>query len=237
MSYADAYEPLDGIAVVALAGRFPGASDVEEFWENLVAGRETISHFAEDELEPADPVDMASRRDPSYVRARGVLADAEMFDAAHFKMSPREAEVTDPQQRVFLETAWEALERAGYDTETYDGSIGVYASMSNNTYFLSNLHSRPDVLSRAGEFPMLGNEKDYLATRVSYKLDLRGPSINVVTACSSSLVAVCQAVSGSHDAPVRYRVGRGRFDPAPAEARIPVPGGVHHLSRRSLPGL
>ena len=140
MSYADAYEPLDGIAIVALAGRFPGARDVEEFWENLVAGRETISHFAEDELEPADPVDMASRRDPSYVRARGVLEDVEMFDAAHFKMSPREAEVTDPQQRVFLETAWEALERAGYDPETYDGSIGVFASMTNNTYFLANLH-------------------------------------------------------------------------------------------------
>ena len=194
MSYAGAYDPLDGVAIVAVAGRFPGARDVEEFWQNLVAGRETISHFSEDELEPADPVDMESRRDPDYVRARGILDDVELFDAAFFKMSPREAEVTDPQQRVFLEVAWEALERAGYDLETYDGSIGVYAGMSNNSYFLANLHHRPDVLRNAGELAMLGNEKDYLATRVSYKLNLRGPSINVVTACSSSLVAVCQAV-------------------------------------------
>jgi acyl transferase domain-containing protein/glutamate-1-semialdehyde aminotransferase len=196
MSYADAYEPLEGIAIVALAGRFPGARDVEEFWENLVAGKETISHFAEDELEPSDPVDMECRGDPTYVRARGILEGVELFDAAHFKMSPREAEVTDPQQRVFLETAWEVLERAGYNPETYTGSIGVYASMTNNTYFLTNLHPRPDVLRSAGELAMLGNEKDYLATRVSYKLNLRGPSINVVTACSSSLVAVCQAVQG-----------------------------------------
>ena len=87
---------LDGIAIVAVAGRFPGARDVEEFWQNLVAGRETISHFSEDELEPADPVDMESRRDPNYVRARGILDDIELFDAGFFKMSPREAEVTDP---------------------------------------------------------------------------------------------------------------------------------------------
>ena len=194
MSYAEAYDPLDGIAIVAVAGRFPGARDVEEFWQNLVAGRETISHFSEDELEPADPVDMESRRDQNYVRARGILDDIELFDAGFFKMSPREAEVTDPQHRVFLEAAWEALERAGYDPETYDGSIGVYAGMTNNTYFLANLHPRSDVLRNAGELAMLGNEKDYLATRVSYKLNLRGPSINVVTACSSSLVAVCQAV-------------------------------------------
>ena len=117
-----------------------------------------------------------------------------MFDAAFFKMSPREAEVTDPQQRLFLETAWEALERAGYDPEVFPGAIGVFAGMSNNTYYLANLLGRSDVLQHAGEFPMLGNEKDYLATRVSYKLNLRGPSLNIVTACSTSLVAVCQAV-------------------------------------------
>ena len=124
-------------------------------------------------------------------------------------MSPREAEVTDPQQRVFLEAAWEALERAGYDPETYDGSIGVYAGMSNNSYFLANLHHRPDVLRNAGELAMLGNEKDYLATRVSYKLNLRGPSINVVTACSSSLVAVCQAVQASRPTNATWRSPAG----------------------------
>jgi acyl transferase domain-containing protein/glutamate-1-semialdehyde aminotransferase len=194
VSYADAYDPQDGIAIVALAGRFPGAPDVETFWENLAAGKETISHFEMDELEPSSPVDMANRREPGYVPARGIVDDIDLLDADFFKMSPREAEVTDPQQRLFLEASWQALERAGYDPDAYEGSIGVYASMSNNTYFLANLYSRPDVLSRSGELPMLGNEKDYLATRVSYKLDLRGPSLNIVTACSSSLVAVCQAV-------------------------------------------
>ncbi len=194
MSYSDAYDPEAGVAIIALAGRFPGARDVEALWRNLVEGKETISRFAEDELEPASPSDMAARSDPAYVRARGILDHVEMFDAAFFKISPREAEVTDPQQRVFLETAWEALERAGYDPEAFAGAIGVFAGMSNNTYYLANLHGRPDVLQRAGEFPMLGNEKDYLATRVSYKLNLRGPSLNIVTACSTSLVAVCQAV-------------------------------------------
>ena len=194
MSYSDAYDKDAGIAIVALAGRFPGARDVESFWKNLVEGKETISRFGEDEMEPGSPADMAARTSPDYVRARGILEGVEMFDAGFFKISPREAEVTDPQQRVFLETAWEALERAGYDPERFPGAIGVFAGMSNNTYYLANLHGRPDVLVRSGEFPMLGNEKDYLATRVSYKLNLRGPSLNIVTACSTSLVAVCQAV-------------------------------------------
>src|SRR5512143_465994 len=193
MSYGDSYDPDGGIAIVALAGRFPGARSVEDLWSNLVEGKETISRFSDAELEPSSPHDMEARSDPAYVRARGIVHDPDLFDAAFFKMSPREAEVTDPQQRVFLETAWEALERAGYDPETFQGSIGVFAGMGNNTNFLANLYGRPDVLRRAGELPMLGNEKDYLATRVSYKLDLRGPSLNVVTACSTSLVAVCQA--------------------------------------------
>jgi acyl transferase domain-containing protein len=193
MSYADNYEPAEGIAIVAVAGRFPGARTVDEFWQNLVAGRETIARFAEHELEPGSPAEMENRSDPAYVRARGILADVELFDAAFFRMSPREADVTDPQQRLFLETAWEALERAGYDPESYPGSIGVFAGMGNNTYFRANLLGRPDLLGQSGELPMLGNEKDYLATRVSYKLNLRGPSLNIVTACSTSLVAVCQA--------------------------------------------
>jgi acyl transferase domain-containing protein len=193
MSYGESYDPEAGIAIVAVAGRYPGAASVEEFWRNLVEGRETISRFAEDELEPGTPADMAAREDPGYVRARGVVEGADLFDAAFFKIPPREAEVTDPQQRLFLETAWEALERAGYVPETFPGTVGVFAGMSNNSYFLANLYGRPDVLARAGELTMLGNEKDYLATRVSYKLDLRGPSLNIVTACSTSLVAVCQA--------------------------------------------
>ncbi|MBV9530747.1 MAG: non-ribosomal peptide synthetase, partial [Bradyrhizobium sp.] len=194
MSYSDSYDPDGGVAIIALAGRFPGARDVEGFWCNLLEGEETISRFTDEELDPASWSDIADRKDPAYVRARGILEDVEMFDAAFFNISPREAEVTDPQQRLFLESAWEALECAGYDPEVFPGAIGVFAGMSNNTYYRANLLSRQDVLQRAGEFPMLGNEKDYLATRVSYKLNLRGPSLNIVTACSTSLVAVCQAV-------------------------------------------
>src|SRR5580765_1558593 len=127
MSYSDAYDGDSGIAIVALAGRFPGARDVESFWRNLVEGKETISRFGVTEMEPGSPADMEARTNPDYVRARGILEDVEMFDAGFFKVSPREAEVTDPQQRVFLETAWEALERAGYDPERFPGAIGVFA--------------------------------------------------------------------------------------------------------------
>src|SRR5262249_14729729 len=133
--------------------------------------------------------------DPSYVPARGILDDAELFDASFFGILPKEAEVMDPQQRVFLESAWAALEDAGYDPQAYRGSIGVFAGMSNNSYFLNHVHGHPDVIALVGpDQTMMANEKDYLATRVSYKLDLRDPSVNVVTACSTSLVAVHQAV-------------------------------------------
>ncbi len=114
MSYSDAYDADDGVAIIGLAGRFPGARDVEEFWQNLVDGRETTSSFfSDDELDPADAEEMAARRQPNYVRSRGILTDVEMFDAGFFGINPSEAEILDPQQRVFLETAWEALETAG----------------------------------------------------------------------------------------------------------------------------
>ena len=185
----------DGIAIIGLTGRFPGASDVEEFWRNLVSGVESISTFTDEELAAAglDPAEV--KKLPDYVRARGVLKDADCFDAAFFGMNPKEAEATDPQQRAFLEAAWAALESAGYVPETYRGSIGLFAGMTNNTYYLQNLHGRRDVTQLVGWLTtMMGNEKDYLATRVAYKLNLKGPALNVYTACSTSLVAVCQAV-------------------------------------------
>ena len=195
MSYADAYDPDDGIAIVGLAGRFPGARDVAELWENLVEGRETISHFAPDELEPGLPDELAARERPEYVRARGVLADADRFDAAFFDVNEREAQVMDPQQRVFMETAWEALETCGHEPRTFDGAIGVFAGMSNNTYWLQHLAARPDVTDVVGWLTtMMANEKDYLTTRLAYKLDLHGPALNLQTACSTSLVAVSTAV-------------------------------------------
>ena len=128
------------------------------------------------------------------MKARAILDSPEWFDNVLFGYTPREAELLDPQQRVFLETAWEALEHAGHDPAQYLGSIGVFAGMANNTYHLANLQSEKKTLETAGFFPaMIANEKDYLATRTSYKLGLKGPSININTACSTSLVAIVQA--------------------------------------------
>src|SRR5437867_1297822 len=181
-----------GIAVIGMAGRFPKARDIDEFWRNLSDGVEAISFFSDQELAAAGVG--APKENPNYVKARGVLEDAGLFDAAFFGINPREAEVTDPQHRVFLECAWEALESAGYDPQKYACAIGVFAGMSMNTYLAHNLLAHPDLLARLGEYQvMLGNDKDFLPTRVSYKLNLRGPSLNVQTACSTSLVAVCVA--------------------------------------------
>lgn len=175
-------EDARGIAIIGMSGRFPGARTVAEFWENLLAGRETITRF------DADPAR------PAYVPARGVLDRPEWFDAGFFGITPREAEVIDPQQRVFLEEAWTALEDAGIDPARPPGPIGVFAGMSNNTYWANNIATRPDLIENVGWLnAMMGNEKDYLATRVAYKFDLRGPAISLYTACSTSLVAVCQA--------------------------------------------
>jgi len=183
---------LDGIAIIGMAGRFPGAASVDELWQNLCGGVESTAFFSDAELDPN--IDPNLRQDPNYVKARGIIDGADRFDAAFFGMSPREAEITDPQQRVFLEIAWAALENAGCDPNTFNGSIGVYAGTGNNTYFPNNIAGRSDVISRAGEIQvMVGNEKDYIATRTSYKLNLKGPSVSVHTACSTSLVAVCQA--------------------------------------------
>jgi len=182
------------IAIVGMSGRFPGAANVEQFWRNLVAGVESISVFSDKELADSG-LDVATiRKDPSAVPARGILQDPEWFDAAFFGMNAKQAEVTDPQQRLFLEASWEALENAGYDPARVDGPIGVFAGCGDSTYYLNHLRSRPDVADLVGERVInLGNEKDYLATWVAYKLNLRGPAISINTACSTSLVAVCQA--------------------------------------------
>ncbi|MDR2215301.1 MAG: type I polyketide synthase, partial [Nevskiaceae bacterium] len=195
MSYSDAYDPLEGIAIIGMSGRFPEALDVDEFWRNLLAGRECIRHFAADELEPANPEDMEARDNPAYVRARGVLADVEMFDERFFGFNPKEAEILDPQQRLFLQAAWEAFEHAGYDPRNFTGPVGVFAGATSNSYYLQNLLSRRDVTDVMGQFlTQMGNNNDFIATRVAYKLDLKGPALNVQNACSTSLVAVCSAV-------------------------------------------
>jgi acyl transferase domain-containing protein len=184
----------EGIAIIGMAGRFPGAANVGEFWRNLAAGTESISTFSDEEL-AASGLDVAAlRKDPNFVPARGVLANAEYFDAGFFGMNAMEASVTDPQHRLFLEASWELLENAGYDSEKFEGLIGVYAGMANATYFLNYLHGRRDLAEVVGDRVIsLGNDKDFLATRVAYKLNLKGPALNINTACSTSLVTVCQA--------------------------------------------
>lgn len=173
-----------------MAGRFPGAPDLAAFWRNLTSGTESISDIPLELMAAAEPF-----RDPDYVPRRGVLDQAEWFDAAFFGMNPKEAEITDPQHRVFLELCWHALEHAGCDPKQAAGSIGVYAGCSNNSWIMDQvLLNRPLRTGAGADAMMTGNEKDYLATRVAFKLDLRGPAINTYTACSTSLVAIIQAV-------------------------------------------
>ena len=185
-----------GIAVIAMAGRFPGAENVEALWRNLMAGAESLSAFTAEEL-LREGVPAAMVADPAYVRAKGILEGVEEFDAAFFGVTPREAELTDPQQRIFLECAWEALERAGYLGDRETGPVGVFAGESMNSY-LFNLLSNPELVESVGAFQTVTvNDKDFLATRVSYKLNLEGPSLTVQTACSTSLVAIhlaCQSL-------------------------------------------
>lgn len=184
----------DGIAIIGMVGRFPGANRVEELWDNLRAGTESITFFTEDELDPI--VDPALRTDPHYVRAKGVIAGAELFDANFFEIGAREAQMMDPQTRIFIELAYEALEDAGY-TAGETNKIGVYAGSAENTYFERHLSGRADLLDRFGEFQThLVNDRDYLPTRAAYQLNLQGPSISISTACSTSLVAIIQAYQG-----------------------------------------
>jgi len=184
------------IAIIGMAGRFPRARNIDEFWQNLQNGVEAIAFFSDEELIAAG-INPALLNNPKYVKAYGELEGIEFFDASFFGYSPREAETIDPQQRLFLECAWEALESAGYDPQDYEGRIGVYGGSAMSTY-LGLLFSHPDYVEAVGaEQIIVGNDKDFLPTRVSYKLNLKGPSIAVQTACSTSLVAThlaCQSL-------------------------------------------
>ncbi len=197
MSDKDSVEGPDEVAIIGMSGRFPGARNIKEFWHNLQHGVESISFFTDEELE-ASGVDASVLRHPNYVKAKAILEDIDLLDASFFGFNPREAEIMDPQHRLFLECAAEALGHAAYNPETFKGAIGVYAGLSMNSYYLTNLSSNRDIVNSVGIFQtMLGNDKDFLSTRVSYKLNLRGPSFSVQTACSTSLVAVhlaCQSL-------------------------------------------
>jgi thioester reductase-like protein len=197
MTEPAAAEGLYDIAVVGMAGRFPGAPDTAALWQNLCRGVESISFFDEGELLRAG-VPRETIAAPGFVAARGVVTSADLFDAPLFGFSPREARLMDPQQRLFLECAWVALGDASCDPGRCPGLVGVYAGVSQSSYFLANVLADPDLLRSVSPLEIrLANDRDFLATLTSYRLNLRGPSVTVATACSSSLVAVhlaCQAL-------------------------------------------
>lgn len=249
---------VNDVAVIGMSGRFPGARDLDQFWANISGGVESIARLTDEELVAAgESPELISR--PNYVGAKGVLEDPDVFDAEFFGFNPREAEVTDPQHRLFLEQAWSALENAGY-IEGVDGPVGVYGSASGGSYLIANLLRNPEVVAAAGGYQlMIGNDKDFVPTRVSYKLNLKGPSLAIQTACSSSLVAIqvaCQslltfqtdmAIAGGVSLSFPQNVGYlyeegmilspdGRCRPFDAEARGTVSGcgvGVVVLKRLS----
>ncbi len=178
------------IAIIGMAGRFPGARDLDAYWANLRDGVEGIRNFTDEELRQAG-VSEALLRDPRYVKAGSLLEGIEDFDAEFFGYPAREAEILDPQQRLFLEHCWSALEDSGYEPNSYEGLIGVYGGVAWNTYLLSNLTTHRELFEGGGAFQLfITSDKDFMPTRVSYKLNLRGPSMILQTSCSTSLVAV-----------------------------------------------
>ncbi len=187
----------EGIAIIGLAGRFPGARDIEAFWRNLRDGVESITFFTPEQLQEAG-LDPAILEQPNFVAANGMLEDIDRFDAAFFGYTPREAQLIDPQQRLFLECAQHTLEHAGYDPARFDGRIGLFGGAGANYYLLGNLVNNRALIEEIGVLQiLLANEGDYLCSRVSYKLDLRGPVALVQSACSTALVSVhmaCQSL-------------------------------------------
>jgi len=190
MNHIDENNPVGSIAIIGMTGRFPGAKDMEGFWENLCNGVESVRFFGREELVRMG-ISEQLLDNPRFVPADAILDGMDEFDASFFDYSAREAEIMDPQHRLFLESAWEVLESAGYNSELYDGRIAVYGSANLSGYMIRNLYSNPGLVDTVGSFKiMLANGQDFLATKVSYKMNLMGPSVNVNTLCSSSVVAV-----------------------------------------------
>ena len=186
----DLEEELEGIAVIGMSGRFPGAPDIATFWRNLQDGLEAVRFYSDEEMIAAG-VAADEVAAPGFVKAGAVLDEVEHFDAGFFGYTPREAQILDPQMRLFLQCAWETFEDAGYDPAVLDGPTAVYAGMRISDYLLRNIYANPEIVNTVGHFQVvLGNDKDYLAPLTSYKLNLRGPSITVQTACSTALVAI-----------------------------------------------
>ncbi|MDX3128262.1 SDR family NAD(P)-dependent oxidoreductase [Streptomyces europaeiscabiei] len=224
------------IAVVGMAGRFPQADSVDALWELLASGTEAVSRFTPEELR-ASGISDSEFANPRYVPAKGVLDDIDGFDATLFGYGALEASVIDPQQRIFLECAWAALEDAGCDPDRADGPIGVYAGSLLSTYLIHNLLPRTDLRDKLG-VPLLfqGNQPDQLAARAAYKLNLRGPAVSVQTACSTSLVAVHLAAQSLLSQECDMALAGGVTVTVPHRSGyLPVEGGIESADGRCKP--
>ena len=211
------------VAVVGMRVRVPGADDVDQFWQNLASGTESITFLTPDEMTAAGVPDSVVSM-PGYVNAAPLLGDIDRFDAGFFGYSARDASLTDPQHRIFLETSWEALEDAGYDPASFAGPIGVFGGCEMSTY-LYQLFQNPNALGYIdGMQLMVTNDKDHLCTQVSYRLDLRGPSVVVQTTCSTSLVAVSMACQSLRSGQCDMALAGG------VTVRVPQRGGYYYVA-------
>ncbi|MBB2148390.1 polyketide synthase [Pedobacter gandavensis] len=208
------------VAIIGMSGRFPGADSVTELWELLKAGKESTTFFSDEALDPSVPA--AVRNNPDYVKARGIVAEVQGFDAGFFGITPKLAELMDPQQRIFLEIAWQVLEQTGYSTVNNELTTGVFAGVRVNTYYANNVLPNPELIDNVGRFQVVTvNDKDYVSTRTAYTFNLKGPAVNVQSACSTSLLAIAQAVQS---------IRAGQCDMALAGgATINAPVNVGHL--------
>lgn len=234
-SAADAQAP---IAIVGWALRAPGSRDIEAFWQNLLDGVEGLRRFTLDELDASLPRALIER--PNFVAARGVLDDADRFDAGFFGLSKSEATLLDPQQRLLLELAWTALEDAALDPQALTARgerVGVYAGTGNNSYAPALRAAEPERVAASGEFAlMLASEKDYAATRIAHRLDLRGPALSVHTACSTGLVAVAEAVQALRAGRCEVAIAGGATVLVPQQAGyLHVEGGMESADGRCRP--
>lgn len=209
-----------GIAVIGMECNFPGASSIAAFWEVLKEGRETVTFFKKEELDTVIPAEL--KNDPGYVAVRGVINDVPLFDAEFFGISPKLAELMDPQHRLFLQISRDLLEKTGYLPGKKDSVTGVFAGCSTNSYFNNNVVWHKDKTALQGSIPVISvSDKDYISSRVSYQLNLSGPSVNINTACSTSLVAIAQAVESLRNGQCDTAIAGG--------AAITVPVNSGHL--------
>jgi amino acid adenylation domain-containing protein len=205
------------IAIIGMAGRFPGANTIEEFWDILKDGKETIQFFSKEELDPVIAANI--KNDPDYVAARGIIEGADKFDAAFFDINPKLAELMDPQQRIFLEIAWEVLEKTGCLPHQYKGTVGVFAGTGTNSYYYNNVHGHSRQIDQVGSFQVMTvNEKDYISSRTAYQLNLKGPAVSIYSACSTSLLAIAEAVESIRNGQTDVAVAGGASITSPLKS-------------------